>query len=271
MSRSVAARSCLALALVALGVGAPACSGTTSSTTTAVEPAIVLRGTDLTRGLGCGTGATQVFKYAAVLSQSGTPLAGGVYDCFADAAFVKPAVLFDSEVTVEVFLFTEAAFRAKSDAITSARSNKIQLAASSPTWTSQCTAVYRPDVLSYASCERADASAQTASVVVQLGAFAREGGTASCGVDYASARASWRVTSTPAPAEASGKLAAEACAAGADGGSGGRLVLSPAAAPATYELDLELLSGAGAVLGTTTCRATTSPGLTSTAVCDPVR
>ena len=270
MSRSVAARSRLALALAAAGLGALACSGSTTSTTTAVEPAIVLRGTDLTSGLGCGTGPTQVFKYATVLSQFGTPLAGGVYDCFADAAFVKPPVALDSEVTVEVFLFTEAAFRAAGDAVTTARTNKAQLAASNPTWTSSCTAVYRPDVLTFASCARAATSAQTASIVVDLASFAREGGTVSCGVGYAAARASWRVTSSAVAT--TGSIPAQACdAAGVDGGAPGRLELAPAEAPATYELELELLGATGLVTGRTTCRASTSPGLTSTAVCEPVR
>ena len=47
-------------------------------------------------------------------------------------------------------------------------------------------------------------------------------------------------------------------------------VIAPAVAPAVYAIDLALVRADDTVLGQTVCRATTSPGLSSSAVCDPV-
>ncbi|MBL0196716.1 MAG: hypothetical protein IPQ09_21330 [Myxococcales bacterium] len=52
---------------------------------------VVVRAEPLTRGTGCGTKAGQVYKYAAVATRAGTDrvVDAGLYDCFADAAFVN--------------------------------------------------------------------------------------------------------------------------------------------------------------------------------------
>ena len=48
------------------------------------------------------------------------------------------------------------------------------------------------------------------------------------------------------------------------------ITISPAEAPASYALTATLLRADGTALGATTCAAETSPGLTSTAVCQPL-
>jgi len=89
------------LALVGLAVAfVVACSG--SGSTAGIPPitGIVVRAETLTAGRGCGTGPTQLFKYAAVVygstggdpNDEGTyraPVTAGVYDCFADGTFVE--------------------------------------------------------------------------------------------------------------------------------------------------------------------------------------
>lgn len=80
--------------LVALVALAAAPSAACESGTTTDELAItgvVVRAEPLTRGTGCGTKAGQVFKYAAVTTRAGTErvVDAGLYDCFADAAFIN--------------------------------------------------------------------------------------------------------------------------------------------------------------------------------------
>lgn len=132
-----------------------ACSGTSSNEVTPVPSAIVVRGGDVTRGLGCGAGATEAYRYAVVAypaGQADRPFAGGLYDCFADATLVRPPVAFGTGITVEVFVFDKAAYDGARAAIESAGSNREALRAARPTWSTTCTAVYLPDVETFASC-----------------------------------------------------------------------------------------------------------------------
>ena len=74
----------------------------------------------ITVGRGCGTGADQVFKYAAVVSvaaadggqlASAPPLASGVFDCFADAIFSNLTTDASTQpYFVSIFAFNAASF-----------------------------------------------------------------------------------------------------------------------------------------------------------------
>ncbi len=83
-------RSALSLLLGLVALGASACE-TGTSTEELTITGIVVRAEPLTRGTGCGTKPGQVFKYAAVTTRANTAIVvdAGLYDCFADAAFVN--------------------------------------------------------------------------------------------------------------------------------------------------------------------------------------
>ena len=81
----------LAVALFAL----PACSDSSAAPTLSPVTGIVVPAADLTRTRGCGSGSTEIYKYAVVVSASTAdggasvaPVARGVYDCFVDATFL---------------------------------------------------------------------------------------------------------------------------------------------------------------------------------------
>lgn len=161
-------------------IAAAACSGTTNSTTNPVPSAVAVRGSDVSSGIGCGTGAQDVFRYAAVVHRKDAPdpaLAGGVYDCFADAQFVfntDAVVPFGTELQIDVLAWGKAAYDAARPAIDAAGTNEAALRAARPAWTQQCTVVYLPSVETFASC-----SAPAASGGGDAGAEAgADGGTA---------------------------------------------------------------------------------------------
>lgn len=256
-----------------------ACSGTTNSSAAPVPAAIVVRGTDATRGLGCGTGAGDVYKYVAIATAAGQPLGRGVYDCFADATFIRPNVPFYSTVEVSLFVYSQPAFTSSQGQIEAAGVDRTALARTAPTWTAACTATYLPDVETFAACARptadasSDAGTASAAVVVSLTSLPKEAGTVSCNTDFTGVRGSFR-TSTGT----TGDLAARPCRPDPSGPSA--LVVEPLEAGVDVVVEVELLAdapadaGAGAapvVIGATTCRAKTSAGLTSSAVCDAVR
>ncbi len=73
-----------AFALVATTI---ACSGDSTTVSSANPTSFVVRADTLVAQRGCGTGAGQVYKYEAIVSQNTTPILWGLYDCFADASF----------------------------------------------------------------------------------------------------------------------------------------------------------------------------------------
>ena len=76
--------------LSALSLGSTACETASTSDETSIT-GVVVRTTQLLEGTGCGTRVGQVYKYLAVAVHAGQTdaVAAGVYDCFADAAFVN--------------------------------------------------------------------------------------------------------------------------------------------------------------------------------------
>lgn len=104
--------------LLAASIAALACAVAGCPTTGTTAPYTPITGiqvlaSDITAGRGCGTGDDQVYKYAAVVSyqDSGTLVAAGVFDCFADAIFSNlPAEGTSYAFDVAVYAYNAATF-----------------------------------------------------------------------------------------------------------------------------------------------------------------
>lgn len=230
------------------------------------------------------------------------PRAANVFDCFTDGTFVQlTPVNGRLDFRVDVFVYNEQAYLAQKAVVDSASAPeppppdpdaaapppapaaavKQALEASLPTWSTTCTASQLQDVQVLAVCDPLAAGlagirgltptdgggAAAASVTLSLGAFPlADGGVVRCDDQFTKVRVRARQGSSI------GQPADLRCS---KVGSEGTLVpvvfeLNPAAAPATYLIDVALLRADDSVLGQTLCRASTSPGLPSSAVCDPL-
>lgn len=287
MSRVRAARvltACAALALLASGASGAAGLGCGSSAaTTILVPitGVTVRAESITSGLGCGRGSTQLFKYAVVvfgpnpmaLGSFDTPLASNVYDCFSDGLFVNlPATAGNTDYRLSVYAYNAQAYEAATDAkirAALAGANAATLAATSPTFTTTCSATEVPDVQSLAVCQPLVAGAggvgapvMPATVTLSASSFATgDGGTATCDIDYTKVR----YRAKPSRGDA-GAITDVAC----DQVPSTGIAISPVVAPATYSIEVALLRADGNAFGQTTCSADTSPGLISSAVCRPL-
>lgn len=99
--------------LSALCLGPTACETASTSDETSIT-GVVVRTTQLLEGTGCGTRVGQVYKYLAVAVHAGQTeaVAAGVYDCFADAAFVNlPADPKTGGYDFEIFVYAFDASR----------------------------------------------------------------------------------------------------------------------------------------------------------------
>ncbi len=99
--------------LSALCIGPTACETSSTNDETTIT-GVVVRTTQLLEGTGCGTRAGQVYKYLAVAVHAGQTdaVAAGVYDCFADAAFVDlPADPATGTYNFEIFVYAFDASR----------------------------------------------------------------------------------------------------------------------------------------------------------------
>jgi hypothetical protein len=115
IARSFAPSLLGALAAALLGAGCNA-----AATTTAYTPitGLQISSSDVVAGHGCGTGAQQVYKYAAVVSSptadGGTPAfrTSGVFDCFADGVFSNLPSLDGGNPTfvISIFAYDQASF-----------------------------------------------------------------------------------------------------------------------------------------------------------------
>lgn len=285
-----------------------ACGGSTTTATIAPTTGIVVRAETLTSGKGCGRGATQVFKYVAVVlsRNSRQVVAGNVYDCFADGTFVDLDPVDGSvRYDLEIFAYNESAATAAGDLKRFAL-DPVSLRTTGPTWSTLCRAEQLDNVLSLAQCAPLaqglgglGGAASSAKVTLSTKSFPLpDGGAFACGDGVP--------PSTPPPVLVDG---------GADGGDGGAadggpadaaaptdaaapraatyrsiryvasgrpepvdlpcengpVVIDPAAAPADLRFDVAMFDANGAALARTSCLAKTSPGLTSVAVCEAVR
>jgi len=264
----------LPLVLLSLPIG---CGSTSASDTLSPITGITVRAETLTAGRGCGRAPTQIFKYAVAvfgrnpndLAKLDTWVAGGVYDCFTDAQFVNvPSSGGSFDYSLQVFAYNEAAYRAAGDAeVKAAALNPSNLPRTNPTLTTTCTAQELDQVQSLAACQplvigaggagAAGTPAQPASVVLSAASFATAaGGTVLCDSSYTMVRYRADANGTP------GTTTDTRCNT--------TITISPAVAPASYAIQVALLRSDGTVVGETTCGAETSPGLTSSATCQPI-
>jgi hypothetical protein len=96
-------------------VALPACASDDAGGITPIT-GIVVRASSLIPGHGCGTGPDQIYKYSVVVSafdEAGATqvfIAGGTYDCFADATFVNLCSSSSGNYVfnVNVYAFTAA-------------------------------------------------------------------------------------------------------------------------------------------------------------------
>ncbi|MEO8801254.1 MAG: hypothetical protein ABI551_25405 [Polyangiaceae bacterium] len=244
---------------VALGIalGAFACSSTPTTLGTVLATGITVRAASLTTDLGCGTGNGQVYKYAAVLAD---PAAAGLYDCFADAAFVKLPLTGDGGgiYDVTVFMYDKATYDANAGAIQSAIAGAdpaTALSAIPASFTTSCTATQTLNIQTVAQC--APRSAGGPGVLrIETDAFTTaDGGTLGCHVGF-------------------DIVSVDEIDGGADAGTinqtcPNEVLLGPFPALTQQAARVTLVQGLTAI-GTTTCRGTIAPSSGTTATCDPV-
>lgn len=147
-----------------------ACSGSSS---TSVQPTtgILIRAETLTTGRGCGTGPTQLFRYAVVVfgytedppnlpvedrASYRREVTSNVFDCFTDGAFIElppSAQSGNSSFRLEVYAYSEPVYTAFKSQIESANTDTSVLKKTSPTWTTECTASQQRDVQTLALCD----------------------------------------------------------------------------------------------------------------------
>jgi hypothetical protein len=282
----------LTLAVAAAGLsfavlGQVACGTTSNAETFPPITGITILAESLTVGRGCGRGTTEIYKYAAiVLGQSptnsavhDTVVASNVYDCFTDGLFVNlPASAVGSfDYVVEIYAYNAAAYAAAGgDArVRVIAGDRNALKQTAPTFTTTCLAEQTDQVQSLAVCQPIAFGAagvgvptSDATVSLSLATFkGADGGAFACDADYATVRSRYAI--------GGGALSAitdTRCSAASDGGVAPvTFTVAPASAPASYTFQVALLRANGTQLGTTTCGAETSPGLASSAVCQPVR
>jgi len=281
------------IALLAAGAAGAACGSAGGSDTLTPITGVVIRAESLTTGRGCGRGAEQVFKYAAVLlGQTSVDtydrfIAGNVYDCFADGLFVDvPASGGVFKYKVQIYAYNEAAFGAGASTIAAKAQTVTELKTTSPTFTTTCDAeqldlvqtlaVCKPLSLGTAGVNATPVPTAAAQVVLSTASFpGPDGGVLRCDVDYAVVRSRYSVVIGGKRGALSEPIETRC---GIVDNSGpltyATVTIASASAPAQYDLDVALLGTGGAaggnLRGETTCTAATSPGLTSSAVCKPV-
>jgi hypothetical protein len=192
---------------------------------------------------------------------------GGVYDCFTDAQFVNvPSSGGSFDFNLQVYAYNAAAYQAAGDAeIRAAALNPSTLAQANPTLTTTCTAQEFDQVQSLAACQPLVAGSgavgtpsQPASVVLSATSFATaSGGALACDASYTMVR--FRADANGVPGTTT------------DTRCNTTITITPAVAPASYVIQVALLRSDGTLAGETTCGAETSPGLTSSATCQPLK
>jgi hypothetical protein len=257
-----------------------------TATTAAYTPitGIIIRASSLVSGHGCGTGAGQVYKYAALLSYAdeagapGAPVYSGVFDCFTDGIFsnLPSSDAGGLDFALTIYAWSHDAFP---DALQCPADpnnpcpgddpGTVLSNAGTPTWTTTCTATQQSGISVVAVCEplasssappgvdggAPEASAQQGAISVDTHGFSLgDGGTLRCGPDFDSAHATFQAGSQ------GGQTSTVTCPA--------PLIIAPAAAGVTYSIVVQLIK-AGSTVGQAACTAagSTSASAPSIAQC----
>lgn len=271
------------LGLLAFAALAVACSGGAASDTIIPITGIAVRAESVTAGKGCGRGATQVFKYAVLVGELGpstTPggprtfgklITSNVFDCFTDGTFVELPADADGfgQYAVLVYAFNEAAYRAAGgDALVreAVRNPADVVKKTNPTWSTKCDAEQKLLVQSVVRCDPLNPSSAASSVALSLATFPSAGGALTCDKDYVTVI--YRFSTNGGAPGASSETPCSRAGTPVEAVS---IQISPAVAPATYKFEVAPIRADGSAIGQTTCTATTSPGLGSSAECAPVK
>ena len=298
--------ACLPGASVAAGalLLGVACGSTSTETLFPPITGVTVQAESLTTGRGCGTGSTQIFKYAVVVKALGEFAASNLYDCFTDGTFVDLPDIGIAQYDLQVVAYNRAAFDAAGSGAIATLINRMNtnraliladagganeraaiaadlvlLSSTNPTYSTSCTASQLQLVQSLAACKPLQLGGAgaiglggktpgTTSVVLPLAQFAKTGAPAgvTCDDQYVTVRTTVRVGTGPASEPTDTR-----CSGLGDAGlTSSTLTISPAQAPASYAFTATLLRADGTTLGATTCAAETSPGLTTTATCQPL-
>jgi hypothetical protein len=263
------------------------CPGTAVTATYTPITGIVVDASSLVGGIGCGTAADEVYRYAAVLtyandagvSNDSTPVASGVFDCFADGVFsnLPASQTGDLDFAISVYAWNQASFPGDlqcslnpSTPCPGDDGNHVNADRATATWTTTCTGIQQSGTPVLAVCgplQRAhvsdagsgvDAQPSGGSIFVDTHGFVTGddgGGALQCGTGFDSAQASWQSGSQ------SGQTAAVACPA--------PLTLGSTTAGAAYSLTVQL-SKAGAAVGQAACTATAPASGQAQAQCGAV-
>ena len=290
-----------------------ACGSTSTDTLFPPITGVTVQAESLTTGRGCGIGATQIFKYAVVVTARGSYAAANLYDCFTDGTFVALPDIGIESYGLQVLAYNRAAFDASGPAgvstiIDRMNANRaliladagganesaaiaadlVLLGNTNPTYSTTCTAGQLQLVQSLAACQPLQLGASglfidagvvdggvlpgspagKASVLLPLARFDKAGAPAgvACDDQYVTVRTTVRVGSGAASEPTDTR-----CSGLGDAGlTASTITISPAEAPASYAFTATLLRADGTTLGATTCAADTSPGLTTTATCQPL-
>ena len=164
-------------------------TSTTATTTAAPVTGLRVRASTMLDGLGCGTGARDVFKWGGAVRVKGSTeiLATHVVDCFADLVFHELPVT-DAAVdtyTIDLVAFTSSGW-AEVPSDTQALllvGQRFDLSALAATWRSSCEGVQEQGLRRDAVCGPFLESDATAPVETDAGADA--GPAADAGVDAA--------------------------------------------------------------------------------------
>jgi len=245
---------------VGIAIGGAACSSTTTTTGVVPVTGITIPASVLTSGLGCGTGAGQVYKYAAALDD---PTLGAVYDCFADAAFVNLVDTVDGGTfyTVHVFLYDKASYDANASQINAAvgASNAVSVLSQIPsTFVTSCTSTETLNIQTVAQCNPVVVGGPGSLQILTDSFPLSDGGAITCNAGF---------TAVVSGALDGGILLDAGDAATAQCPS--PLTLGPYPALSQASAPITLLNGA-LEIGTTTCRATVTPNGATAAACDPL-
>jgi len=279
----------LLVALAALFVAG--CPSTTTSTPYTPITGILIRSSTLVAGHGCGTGANQVYKYAAVVSYEtdaggpSAPITSGVFDCFTDGIIsnLPASDNGSSAFDIQIYAYDATSFDlpSVSGQLQCGTNAQVQCPGDIPanvvaveaqaTWTTNCTATQQQGVSSVAACgpleptavgvqpdagqPDAGADAGLTQITIATSSFSlQEGGAIACGTAYDSANAFFLAGAQM------GQTTPSPCPT--------PLLITPATPNASYQINLYLLKS-NSVVATATCTATTVLGATVAASCGP--
>ena len=158
---------------LAIAAGVAACTSTTATTIYTPVTGIQIPAATIVAGYGCGTGAGQVYSYAAIVSTSvgdaaSTVLASNIFPCFADGLFSNLPVTANNQLfSIAIYAFNQASFPAALDCTSSPcpgdDAGAVASLSGSANWTTTCTGTEIGGVTALATCPALAATGASSS------------------------------------------------------------------------------------------------------------